>query len=398
MNALSPEHSVSDTPHWRRGNLHTHTFWSDGDDFPECAAKWYKEHGYDFLLFTDHNVLLKGERWRSFPKDNQALARYRELFGNDWVQTRPDNEKDNISVRVRPLDDFRDKVEEPQKFLLLQGMELHFDIGQHLVSLRPDKSLEKITCSEEDYRLALKKIAGQTVLAHPTLGWDVSAEKMAKIENLRFFEVYNGYGDSFNYGDALHAGTDRLWDIVLAFRLSKNDASPLYGVATDDVHTYFAGGFGPGRGWVMVNSHQLTQGGLLDALDRGDFYASTGVALRKIALAENTISVEIEPHEGVEYVTEYIGTRRGFDPTSSPAVDDSGKEMPNATRKYSQQIGEVLFRTTDCSSSYTFSGDELYVRARITSTAHQMDPVTGKPLTDKQRAWGQPMVPPQGLR
>src|SRR5579872_1479851 len=48
---------------WYRGNIHTHTLWSDGDDYPEMVALWYKDHGYDFLSFSDHNTLLKSERW-----------------------------------------------------------------------------------------------------------------------------------------------------------------------------------------------------------------------------------------------------------------------------------------------------------------------------------------------
>src|SRR5205814_702981 len=31
-------------PRWWKGNLHTHSFWSDGDDFPEMIADWYKRH------------------------------------------------------------------------------------------------------------------------------------------------------------------------------------------------------------------------------------------------------------------------------------------------------------------------------------------------------------------
>ena len=30
---------------WYKGNIHTHTFWSDGDDFPEMVVDWYKNHG-----------------------------------------------------------------------------------------------------------------------------------------------------------------------------------------------------------------------------------------------------------------------------------------------------------------------------------------------------------------
>src|SRR4051812_44910849 len=42
---------------WYKGNLHTHSLWSDGDDFPEMIADWYRARGYDFLALSDHNVL-----------------------------------------------------------------------------------------------------------------------------------------------------------------------------------------------------------------------------------------------------------------------------------------------------------------------------------------------------
>src|SRR5438132_1176146 len=65
-----------DGPRWWKGNLHTHSFWSDGDDFPEMIADWYKRHGYQFLSLTDHNVLSEGERWIDVVagKSNRALA------------------------------------------------------------------------------------------------------------------------------------------------------------------------------------------------------------------------------------------------------------------------------------------------------------------------------------
>src|SRR6476620_8259087 len=42
---------------WVKGNLHTHTLNSDGDSTPDEVVRWYREHGYDFLVLTDHNFL-----------------------------------------------------------------------------------------------------------------------------------------------------------------------------------------------------------------------------------------------------------------------------------------------------------------------------------------------------
>ena len=42
---------------WFKGNTHTHTVNSDGDSTPDEVVRWYREHGYSFLVLTDHNYL-----------------------------------------------------------------------------------------------------------------------------------------------------------------------------------------------------------------------------------------------------------------------------------------------------------------------------------------------------
>ncbi len=48
--------------YWK-GNLHTHSLWSDGNDYPDMIADWYKTHGYQFLALTEHNLLAEGDKW-----------------------------------------------------------------------------------------------------------------------------------------------------------------------------------------------------------------------------------------------------------------------------------------------------------------------------------------------
>src|ERR1051325_8912578 len=47
--------------HWYKGNTHPHTLNSDGDSSPDDVVKWYRGHGYQFLVLTDHNVLTSVE-------------------------------------------------------------------------------------------------------------------------------------------------------------------------------------------------------------------------------------------------------------------------------------------------------------------------------------------------
>ncbi|HIG80471.1 MAG TPA: hypothetical protein EYQ62_02235 [Verrucomicrobiales bacterium] len=98
---------------WWKGNLHTHTLWSDGDDYPEQIAKWYKDHGYHFLTLTDHNTLQTGERWSDVMKNRggpPALAKYQAAWGK-WVQTRERNGR--LEVRLKTLEEFRGRLEVP---------------------------------------------------------------------------------------------------------------------------------------------------------------------------------------------------------------------------------------------------------------------------------------------
>jgi hypothetical protein len=403
---------------WLKGNMHTHTFWSDGSDFPESVAKWYKDHQYDFLVFTDHNTLLTtpvtsaqrdyhqlidGMLWRSLPLDHPALLQYYELFDEDWIETRPGDEADHLLVRLKTLEEFRGFYEEAGNFLLIMGNEITNPHRVHLLAFHQDRlippsrrpveeRLEMIRATVNNVSTYREESGRNThaVLAHPNHGWAITAEMMLNVPDLRFFEVYNGIPSTSYEGDGYRASTDRMWDIVLSNRLEEG-GDLLYGLATDDAHSYHGTGSGPGRGWVMVKSEELSPDAILEALDQGDFYASTGVTLKKIQFNKSKLTVVIEPQEGVEYITEYIGTMKGFDPTNSATLDSLGIEIPNTTRTYNGDIGQVLYSSKDLKSSYNFTGKELYVRVKITSTADQLDPIN-KRVLGKQMAWLQPQM------
>ncbi|MBI3877987.1 MAG: hypothetical protein HY300_18840 [Verrucomicrobia bacterium] len=66
---------------WWKGNLHTHSFWSDGDDFPDMIADWYRQNGYNFLGLSDHNTIQNSNRWMTVTGDRnraQDLQRVQE--------------------------------------------------------------------------------------------------------------------------------------------------------------------------------------------------------------------------------------------------------------------------------------------------------------------------------
>jgi hypothetical protein len=74
---------------WYKGNLHTHTYWSDGDEFPEMVLDWYKSNGYNFIGLSDHNTVAQEEKWvviQKSPLYETSFQNYLDKFGAEWVQ------------------------------------------------------------------------------------------------------------------------------------------------------------------------------------------------------------------------------------------------------------------------------------------------------------------------
>jgi hypothetical protein len=230
------------------------------------------------------------------------------------------------------------------------------------------------------------------VINHPNYLWSLTAEEMAGMPDARLFELYNGHLHVNNQGDAVRAGTERMWDVMLALRHQAGGA-PIFGIAADDAHHYrsFSEDVArPGRGWVMVRAPELSQEHLLAALDAGDFYASTGVTLRAVDHDDRRLRIEIEPEPGVSYRTYFVGTRTGASLESRPVVTSSGDTL-RTTRTYDAAVGEILAEVNGPVAEYVFGGDERYVRARVVSSRTHLDPTTGDVLGPAEAAWTQPV-------
>jgi hypothetical protein len=397
-------------PRWWKGNIHTHTYWSDGDDFPEMVAEWYRTHGYNFLALSDHNVLSEGIRWDKFTnlqkkRGDVALEKYLQRFGPNWVEMRGSREDGTLEVRLKPFSEYRSLVEERGRFLMIpceeisdraEGVPLHMNATNIVEAIQPlggQTIREAMTANVRAVEEQAAKTGREILvhLNHPNWGMAITAEDLAAVVSERFFEVYNGHPGVGQLGDEYHAPVERLWDIANTIRLGQLMAPPLYGVATDDSHTYHGKpeNVGPGRGWIMVRATHLTPETLIRAIKRGDFYASSGVRLNEVNFkAESkTLELSIEPDKNAEYTTTFIGTLTGYDATATPVTDKDGKPM-RTTQKYSSEVGQTLATVPGLNPSYQLTGKELYVRAVVTST---LDPVDPSFANQKQQAWTQPV-------
>jgi hypothetical protein len=98
-----------------------------------------------FLALTDHNVILEGERWRNFPHDHAALAKYVETYGEEWVEMHVHPEEEGVHrVRLKTLEEFRSDYEEPGEFLLIMGNEISNPHAVHLLAFHQDKIIPAI--------------------------------------------------------------------------------------------------------------------------------------------------------------------------------------------------------------------------------------------------------------
>lgn len=384
--ALFP--SSPDEPRWYRGNTHTHTLWSDGDAAPELVVDWYRAHGYDFLALSDHNVLARTETWKAIKETGHVtparVAALATAFGDDWleVRTRADGTEE---MRLKTLTELRERFE-TDDFRMITGEELSdgfLEVPVHINGLNLDELVlpqggttlvETMQRNFDAIREQGERL-GRPVLAHlnhPNFYWAFTPEDIARLRGERFFEVYNGHPSVNNRGDDAHHSTDAMWDTALTLRLTELDLGLLYGVAVDDAHDYFESGLGhsnPGRGWIMVRAAELEADSLIEAMNDGDFYASSGVLLEDVIVAPQSLTVHVAAEAELEYTTTFIGTRW--------APDGHGL------------MGERLYRTTENPARYEFEGDELYVRAKVISSRPHPNPAQEG---ERECAWVQPVI------
>lgn len=399
---VSSESRQSFEPKWWKGNLHTHTFWSDGNDFPEMVAAWYADRDYNFLTLTDHNILSRNARWMGLEQiesraGNGVLDRYRSRFGQQWVETR--EAAKGTEVRLKPLDEVRGLVERSGEFIMIEGEEIsdkaegkpiHINATNLGQLIQPAGGATVSETIRNNLRTIIEqeKELGRQILPHlnhPNFGYAVTASDLAAVIEEKFFEVYNGHPGVNHLGDETHIGIEPMWDVINVMRLVYLRSAPIYGIATDDSHEYHGRpGSRPGRGWVMVRSKYLSPEHLIIAMKSGDFYASSGVTLDSIQwdAKNNQLQLAIKPTIDAEYETHFIVVDRPEDGSVDDSIPISDLTIDQLPKAY------VKTKVQGITPSYQLDGTELYVRAVVFSNQAPVDPVW---KGQQQQAWTQPI-------
>jgi len=284
---------------WLKGNTHTHTTESDGDSSPDVVAAWYREHGYQFLALTDHNVLTSPDALNALHgKDGRFLL----IKGEEVTDKFGDK-----PVHINGLD-VSDKVDPQKGSSLLEVIQRNVD--------------------------AIRRVRGVPHINHPNFGWSFSTETLQQVRNTKLLEIFNGHPHVNNLGGGGVPGLEDAWDAILS------SGTLMYGIAVDDAHTFKQPGnpnvAGPGRGWVMVRAPRLEARAILEALENGQFYASTGVELSDYLASDRSVTVTIKKDTWSKYRIQFIG-----------------------------KGGRILQESLDSPAEYIFRGNEGYVRAKV---------------------------------
>jgi len=256
---------------WYKGNTHTHTLNTDGRDVPYDVAKWYREHGYNFVVMTDHEYITNVDPL------NTLLGRTGTFLVISGQEVTDRSEDKPIHSNGLGLT----KVVMPSK------------LANKVQSLQ--KNIDNIRAA-----------GGIPQLNHPNFGWALSAAEIKQLKGIRLMEIYNGHPLVNNLGGGGSPSAEAIWDELLTAGMT------IYAIGDDDVHQLQSKGEAiealPGQAWIYVRARDLTSAAILTAIDNGEFYASTGVELAEFKGDRNEVSVKVKASNYSKYRIQFIGS------------------------------------------------------------------------------------------
>ena len=177
------QNQESTSTRWYKGNTHTHTLNSDGDSTPDEVVRWYREHGYKFLVLTDHNVLTASTA--STPCTAPTTVPRRQRRGGH----RHASAKADAHQRAR-----RRRAGRPRNGV----------VGRRRAPARTSTpSAAPTACRTSTIRTS----AGRS---RPT--------NSCRCERTRLFEIFNGHPQVNNLGGGGVPGLEEVWDRLLIER------------------------------------------------------------------------------------------------------------------------------------------------------------------------------------
>jgi len=244
---------------WLKGNTHTHTSESDGDSTPAEVVRWYREHGYDFLIITDHDKVTR-------------------VDGGGMVLIPGEEVTDRLPKRP-----------------------LHVNALGVLFSVKPQRGATPAEVLQRDVD-AVWEAGGVAAINHPNFGWAFGVDELMKLERVSLLEIASGHPYVNMQGPP---SVEEMWDQLLTA------GKRVYAIAVDDSHhlqhsldTDIAP---PGKAWIVVRVNERTPDAILGAIELGDFYASTGVEITDYGFSAQSVTLCVREKNLAHYRVQFIG-------------------------------------------------------------------------------------------
>lgn len=278
-------------PRWLKGNTHTHTDASaDSQTAAADVVRWYTDAGYDFVVFTDHNLV------RAYAHDGPLLVLPGvELTHNPSVCDPPPPEpRGHCRIHVNAL--------------------FTAEVPTEKLEWTPDARIVKRV---DKYQLAFdlaNQLGGLIQVNHPNWHWGIDGPMLADLASrgALLVEIANQAFVTWNVGrDGKYPSMTEIWDAALTA------GATVWGVASDDAHNYYdvtyqrekrmGFGYPPGGGFVMVYAEK-DPAAIRVAMAAGRFYSSTGVTLANLAVDAGVYRVEVADGGFPPHQIRFVGT------------------------------------------------------------------------------------------
>ena len=275
--------------HFYKANLHCHSTYSDGKYSVERLKEEYQKRGYAIVAFTDHEHLIDNSR---LTDENFLAITACEIAIKEFPTQ---STLKNFDMRVCHLN-----------FYALDAHNTitpcYSSIYDHYIT---DEIKDKIVYEKEYERVYSAQGINEMIKVAREKGFIVSynhprwsletAQDYLQYEGLFAVEIYN-HGCVVNG----HLDDERAFDDML------RSGKRIYCTAADDNHngTGFDGAncqsFG---GWVEINADNLEYGEIMNALQTGDFYASTGVKIFSLTREGEKVKIQTSPCTQIALLT-----------------------------------------------------------------------------------------------
>ena len=202
---------ASSSVRWFKGNTHTHTLNSDGDSTPDEVVRWYREHGYNFLVLTDHNYLTAVDGLNAL---HGAADKFLVVRGEEVTST-----ASSKAVHVN---------------------------GLNVDALVKQSTSPSVVVATQENVDGIRRADGIPHINHPNFRWAMTTDDLMQVQRTRLFEIFNGHPQVNNEGGGGSPGLEEIWDRLLT------SGRLMYGIAVDDAHHFKRPGdplaSGPGAG------------------------------------------------------------------------------------------------------------------------------------------------------